>query len=213
MPAETHQIKMWSDKFGKEYTDRNVTTLEELDELYLRYYGRTRTDLNREFLDVFDRDIKILEAGANVGAQLVCLQKMGFRRLYGIELQPYAIELSKTRTSNINIIPGTIFDIPFKDGYFDLVFTSNVLIHINPDDIENALREIYRCTRRHIWGFEYYSDEYEEVVYRGNENLLWKTDYAKLYLNQFSDLALVKEEKMKYLDDENVDKMYLLEKR
>lgn len=49
---------------------------------------------------------------------------MGFNNLYGIEINNYAIELSKSRTNNINIIQGYAFGIPFKDEYFNLVFTS-----------------------------------------------------------------------------------------
>jgi pseudaminic acid biosynthesis-associated methylase len=138
---------------------------------------------------------------------------MGFSNLYGIELQSYAVELSKSRTRRINIIEGSAFDIPYKDGYFDLVFTSGLLIHISPSDISRAMREIYRCTREYIWGFEYYADKYTEIAYRGHRNLLWKADFARLYLDQFGDLELVKEERLKYLDNDNVDSMFLLRKR
>ena len=73
---------------------------------------------------------------------------MGFTNLYGIELQGYAVELSKSRTHNINIIQGSAFDIPFKNEYFDLVFTSGLLIHIHPSNIREAMNEIYRCTKK-----------------------------------------------------------------
>ncbi len=208
----TKQMEKWSGDFGKEYTDRNVFSLEELDTLYKSKYGVTRTELNQRFLEGMDRSIRVLEVGSNVGNQLLCLQSMGFVNLYGIELQSYAVELSKARTKRINIIEGSAFDIPYKDGYFDLVFTSGVLIHINPDDLNTAMREIYRCTSEYIWGFEYYADKYSEIPYRGRRNLLWKADFAKLYQDEFRDLELVKEERIKYLDNDNVDSMYLLEK-
>jgi pseudaminic acid biosynthesis-associated methylase len=137
---------------------------------------------------------------------------MGFKDLYGIEVNSYAVELAKANTKNINIIRGDAFDIPFKNRYFDLVFTSGVLIHIAPQDIERALREIYRCSREYIWGFEYYADTYTEVPYRGHSELLWKTDFMRLYLEQFEDLELVKERRLKYLDDNNIDAIYLLKK-
>jgi len=138
---------------------------------------------------------------------------MGFNDLYGIELQSYAVELSKSRTRRINIIEGSAFDIPYKDGYFDLVFTSGVLIHVSPSDIALVVREIHRCTREYVWGFEYYADNYTEIPYRGQRNLLWKADFARLYLDQFGDLELVKEERLKYLDNDNIDTMFLLRKR
>ena len=212
MVEMTKQMEKWSGDFGKEYTDRNVFSLEELDTLYKSNYGVTRTELNQRFLEGMDRSIRVLEVGSNVGNQLLCLQSMGFVNLYGIELQSYAVELSKARTKRINIIEGSAFDIPYKDGYFDLVFTSGVLIHINPSDIVWALREILRCTREYIWGFEYYADEHIEIIYRGHQELLWKADYAKLYLQQFEDLKIVKEERLKYLDSDNIDTMFLLKK-
>lgn len=212
MAKITEQMQKWRGEFGREYTDRNALSLEEMEDLSKKNYGVTETELNERFLKGIDRSIRILEVGSNIGNQLLCLQRMGFSNLYGIELQSYAVELSKSRTRNINIIQGSAFDIPYKDGYFDLVFTAGVLIHIEPSDIALALREIYRCTRKYIWGFEYFSDHYTEIPYRGHKNLLWKTDFVRLYLNQFSDLELVKEERLKYLDNDNVDTMFLLKK-
>ncbi|MFA5238566.1 MAG: pseudaminic acid biosynthesis-associated methylase [Phycisphaerae bacterium] len=210
---ETKQASVWEGQFGKEYTDRNTLTPPQLDQLYKRNYGVSRTELNVEFVDSFDRSIKILEVGSSLGNQLLTLQEMGFKNLYGIEINRYAVQQSKTNTKDINIIYGSAFDIPFKDGYFDLVFTSGVLIHIAPTDVQKAIKEIHRCSREYIWGFEYYADSYTEVSYRGNSNLLWKTDFAKLYLNSFEDLGLVKEKKLKYLENENVDTMFLIRKR
>jgi len=212
MTNNTEQMEIWADKFGKEYTDRNALSLEEMETSQKGKYGKTRTELNEKFLEGIDRSARILEVGSNIGLQLLCLQRMGFNRLYGIELQSYAVELAKSRTRYINIIEGSVFDIPYKSGFFDIVFTSGLLIHINPSDISRAMEEIHRCTREYIWGFEYYADHYTEVVYRGHNNLLWKTDFMKLYLDQFGDLGFVKEERLNYLDSDNEDSMFLLKK-
>jgi pseudaminic acid biosynthesis-associated methylase len=206
------QLLEWTGSFGKEYTQRNAMSLDEVDELYLKNYGVTRTDLNKSFLNRFSRSIKILEVGSNIGNQLMLLQKMGFNNLYGIEPQREAIELSKSRSVGINIIEGSAFDIPFKDRYFDLVFTSGVLIHIEPKNIKKAIKEIYRCSKRYIWGFEYYSEKYENIVYRGKGNLLWKANFPKIYMDTFSDLKLLKINFIKYKDSDNVDVMFLLKK-
>ena len=212
MPSDDAQSETWKGKFGKDYTDRNVVTLEEIDRLYEKNHGVTRTELNEAFVGDLDRSVKILEVGSSVGNQLLSLQKMGFKDLYGIEINSYAVELSKSNTRNINIIQGSAFDIPFKSGYFDLVFTSGVLIHIAPVDIQKVLKEIYRCSREYIWGFECYADTYTNVRYREQDNLLWKTDFVRLYLDQFEDLELVEEKRLKYSDNNNIDTMYLLRK-
>lgn len=212
MDGCTEQMDKWAGDFGKDYTDRNALSVAETDELYTKNYGQTRTEINERSLAGVSRSSRVLEVGANIGTQLQFLQTAGFGDLYGIELQQYAVELAKSQTENINIIRGSAFDIPFKDGWFDLVFTSGVLIHINPSDVAAAMREIHRCTREYIWGLEYYADEYTEVPYRGNENLMWKTDFAKLYLDQFEDLELVREDRLPYLGDDNVDTAFLLRK-
>jgi len=208
----TKQEKEWSGKFGKEYTDRNLMSLDEFDNLLRGRIGFSRTEQIDEFLS----DLKlnnILEVGCNVGNQLLLLQKKGFKNLYGIELNRYAVEKSKERTKGIDIIQGSAFNIPFKDSYFDLVFTSGVLIHISPRDINDVLDEIHRCSKKYIWGSEYFSEDYIEINYREHNELLWKTNFAKLYLDRFPNLQLSKERRYPYLEDKKlIDQVFLLKK-
>lgn len=206
------QEKKWQGKFGKAYTSRNPLSPAQMDKLYLRNYGIVRTKLNKEFVGNFNRSFKVLEVGANAGVQLVLLQKMGFKHLSGIEINQEALEIAKSMTKNINLWQGSASALPFKDNYFDLVFTSGLLIHILPANIKKAMREIYRISKKYIWGFEYYAPHYTEVQYRGEKNMLWKTNFPKLYLSLFKDLKLVKEKKVKYLCNENIDVMFLLKK-
>lgn len=208
----TSQEETWFGKFGKEYTDRNNLDIDQLNELYVKNYGVTREQMNIDFVAHFNKGSKILEVGTNSGNQLLLLQKMGFTNLYGIEINEYAVELARKRLSGINIIQGTAFDIPFKDNFFDVVFTSGVLIHISTSDREKIIEEMYRCSNRYIWGFEYYSQTTEEIKYRGESNLLWKSDFAHSFIKKYQNLKLVKEERYKYLDSDNYDSMYLLTK-
>jgi pseudaminic acid biosynthesis-associated methylase len=211
--VKTKQEEVWSGEFGKEYTDRNLLAPAELDRLYVENYGVSKTSLNEEFLDGIKKDASILEVGCNVGNQLDLLKTMGFSELWGLELQSYAVEVARKRTTGLNIVKGSAFDLPFKDDFFELVFTAGVLIHLSPSDINKALDEIHRCSRSYIWGFEYYSEKgYEMINYRGKENLLWKTDFPKLFLDRFPDLKLVKKKVIKYRDNDNRDVMYLLKK-
>ncbi len=206
------QEEKWGGKFGNEYVKRNPPTGAEMNKLYKNIFGVTRTSLNKEFLDKLDRSTRILEVGANVGSQLNLLQKMGFTDLYGIDINRSALEQAKSTTKGISLMYASAFDIPFKDGFFDLVFTSGVLIHISPKDIKKIISEIYRVSNKYIWGFEYYAPKYTEVNYRGNDDMLWKTDFAKLYMDEFP-LKLIEEKKVKYRANENADQMFLLQKK
>ncbi|MBI3307201.1 MAG: methyltransferase domain-containing protein [Candidatus Omnitrophica bacterium] len=213
MAKETKQIGKWTTDFGKEYTKRNFPAdLEGLESMYKNRFRLTRTEMNQRFLKSVDHSARILEVGANTGNQLMCLKRMGFSNLFGIEPQAEAIELSKCKSEGILLLQGTAFDIPFEDGEFDLVFTSGVLIHIAPSDLPSAMKEIYRVSKKYIWGFEYWSEQWTEISYRGQNDLLWKTDYAREYRKLFPDLSLIQKEKFKYSGEENQDAMFLLKK-
>ena len=211
--VETRQEQEWRGTFGKEYSERNLLTPAALDALYEQKYGITRGALNQRFLAEVPKDARILEVGCNLGNQLLALQQMGFTNLYGIEIIGEIVKQSQSRLPAAKISEGSALQIPFPDGYFDLIFTAGVLIHIAPQDLRIAMSEMRRCTKTWIWGSEYYAPEMTEIPYRGHTNLLWKTDYAKLYVKNFPDLQIVREEHLNYLSDGNVDTMFLLRRK
>ncbi len=207
----TPQEKFWQSAFGSEYTQRNFFLPADLDALYVKKYGISRTDMNKEFLSGL-RIKSILEVGANMGAQLLVLQTMGYTDLHGIEINEDAIALSKKAAPGITMSRGSAFAIPATDASFDLVFTSGVLIHISPDTVKDAMREIHRTSRKYIWGFEYFSEASVTIPYRGHADRLWKANFSQIYLDLFPDLTLVREVRYKYLKENNEDAMFLLQK-
>lgn len=212
---KTKQTDFWSGEFGKDYTERNFFTEQEWDNYYLSNYGVTKTQMNTEFIGDLPKDVRILEVGCNIGMQLRGLQQMGFTNLYGIELQQDAVNRSKEILRDVNILQGSGFDLPFKDAYFDVVVTNGVLIHISPDDHAKIMGEMYRCSRKYIWGFEYFADQTTDINYRGNSGFLWKADFPGIFRTLFPDLKSVKVKNYPYLSEENrgnEDIMYLLSK-
>ncbi len=210
---ETKQSKKWRGEFGRQYSDRNRFNPPDLDNVYQRNYGVTRTDLSRHFLADIPKSASILEVGCNLGNQLILLKQMGFENLTGIEIHQGITKEAQSRMPWARVIEGSVLKVPFDDASFDLVFTSGLLIHIAPEDLFVAMNEIYRCTRSWIWGFEYYAPKMIEVLYRGQSEFLWKADYAHLYAESFPDLELVLEQRLKYSENENMDSMFLLQRK
>jgi len=208
----TAQMDFWKGDFGTAYTDRNPQTVEEDDASYVAEHGISRTAMSEDFLAGIDRSSKILEVGANLGLQLEHLRQSGFTNLLGIEVNEHAIRQAKSIHPEVNIIPGTAFELPFRDGWFDLVYTSGVLIHIAPKDLPDAMREIYRVSKRYIWGFEYYAPTPTDIEYRGKKGFLWKRDFAAMYQELFPDLKLVKVKRFLIGDGPNENQMFLFEK-
>lgn len=210
----TTQERIWKTKFGEDYNLRNSFDNKALDEVYVSDIGISRTQMNEDFIGKLDRDAKILEVGCNIGLQLTNLQEMGFKNLYGIDVQRNAIDIAAHRTHGMNLIEASALDIPFKDNYFDMVFTNRVLIHIHPEMLETAIREIVRCSNDLIYGSEYYSDEPVEIRnYHGMNNVAWKRDFAAYYSEIFNELVLLKEEKYKYRFNDDMDSTFLFKKK
>jgi len=141
------------------------------------------------------------------------LSQMGWSNLSGTELQPFAMEIARSRLPSATFKLGSALALPWDDGSFDVVFTCGVLIHISPTDLPTVMDEIYRTTKEYIWGTEYYAPEVTQVTYRDHSELLWKMDFARQYMRRFPDLELVREQRLPYLDNANVDAVFLLRKK
>ena len=212
MANDTQQIQTWTSDFGREYTDRNPQSIEAMEALYAEQWGVSRRAINEESLAPVDRSARILEVGSNVGTQLRLLQSMGFTNLHGIEIQEYAIAKARELSEGIEFTHASALELPFEDDSFDLVFTSGVLIHISPADLGTVIDQMVRCSRRWIWGFEYYAEQHTEIAYRGHDALLWKGDFAGEFIARHPELRLVSQRFVPYTKSDNRDAMYLLER-
>jgi pseudaminic acid biosynthesis-associated methylase len=216
--TKTKQLAAWQAEFGREYTDRNLYSVEEIDRLLGEYRGVRQSEIFRQLLPLQGFSAgRVLEVGCNIGNQLKIFDSVfpGFE-LYGIDPQKYALAKGHTLTPGINFLMGSAFHIPFKDGMFDLVMTNGVLIHIHPDNLLEALREIYRTSNRFIFCNEYFSEQPCEINYRGNTGLLWKMNYMQLYLDNFPDLKCLEARRLHHrnphTDADLIDQVCLLEK-
>lgn len=207
------QEKYWSGPFGKNYLERNPKSGEEVDRLYLEKYGIKRSELNEEFLGNFDKNSRILEVGVNCGSQLELLENMGFKDLWGIDVSQDALAMLKKKHPNYNVVLASAVDIPFKNNFFDIVFTSGVLIHIHEKNLGKVIDEIVRVSKKYVFGFEYFSNERTEIEYRGNKNLLWKDNFVNKYIERYHNINIIKRQMIKYKDEEIYDEMFLLELR
>jgi pseudaminic acid biosynthesis-associated methylase len=176
-----HQLRIWEGKFGKDYTDRCVVD------------WRTRLGAFRQMLEGLPIK-RVLEVGCNRGHNLRALVELLEDRseVVGVEPNQYALELARATSVKASVLYGHAHDLPSSDEYYDLVFTSGVLIHIPLADLPAALSEIYRVSKRYILVIEYFAEEETVIHYRGQDDLLWKRDFPKHYLTQFPDLSLIR---------------------
>lgn len=198
---------MWQGEFGREYTERNT---EDRDALCKRLYGETATKLMEWFLNGLPRRMKVLEVGCGSGANIGILAKVGINNVTGVDIQPEAVK--RAQMAGWDVLQGSVLELPFHSGDFDMVFTSGVLIHLSPKDLTKAMDEIFRVSSRYIHHLEYWAPELEEVEYRGQMGLMWRGPYAKLWESRFP-LKLQRHHLLEYKDGSgNVDELALMEK-
>lgn len=77
------------------------------------------------------------------------------------------------------------------DHKYDFVLIKGVLIHIHPDELEQIYHKLYESSGRYICMVEYYHPTPVMVSYRGNDNRLFKRDFAGEFLNRYPDVQLL----------------------
>lgn len=106
----------------------------------LSYLNDLRRHEIEQLLPLLPRDARILEFGAGTGQQAKFLRQRGF--------DVVAIDLASSNYAHERVFPVQDYDgehIPLKDGSIDVIFSSNVLEHVeNPRVIFDEFRRIQK---------------------------------------------------------------------
>jgi len=192
---------LWGGEFGDAYNERNKNAYERRG----RFWQPLLAELPIR---------TVLEVGCNVGGNLRWMHpQLAWQNIYGIDINLDALRRLHEQYPAINALHALAQDLPFRDEFFDLVFTTGVLIHQPEETLGAVMAEIVRCSRRYVLCMEYFAEETEEVPYRGLEGALFRRSYGVLFQKQHPELAL---RKQGYLStEEGFDRLtwWLFEKR
>jgi SAM-dependent methyltransferase len=84
---------------------------------------------------------RILDVGCGLGTYIKKLRAFS-RDVYGVDVDPQKVRQAQQELDNIYLAPAE--DLPFANGYFDVVLLHEVLEHV--DDDRQAVCEAYRVT-------------------------------------------------------------------
>jgi pseudaminic acid biosynthesis-associated methylase len=173
------KLEAWRGRFGDAYAERNAAS-----ESRLQAYTRAFATIWR-LLDG-DPPASVLECGCNVGLALRALGRITGAELSAVEPngRARALAVAGGAAPRDRIVDGCAQDLPFPDQRFDLVFTSGVLIHVAPADLPGAFDEIARVSRKYVLFIEYFSREPAGLDYRGQQDMLWKLDYGRAFMQR-----------------------------
>lgn len=91
----------------------------------------------------------ILDAGCGEGFTINKLSKNNIgKTIEGVEYEKDAIAFGKKLFPGLKIKQGSIYDLPYKNGYFDLITCTEVLEHL--EDPVKALQEMLRVTKKYL---------------------------------------------------------------
>ena len=173
--------------------------------------GISIEEIFNQFLNSLDKKQAVLEIGCNIGLKLSILEKMQFKNLYGLEINKNALEVARKNHPNIKFFNSSIEEFNPNGYEFDLVYTSNVLIHINPSILDQIIKKIINLSKKFIFGYEYFSENLEEIKYRGHDDVLWKQNFPNCFIKT-GKVKVLKENKFYYYKENLCDIAYLLEK-
>ena len=169
---------LWSGDFGNAYVERN------------RQAWANREPFWTGILDEFSVG-RALEVGCNLGANLHWVAtKIGPRNVYGVDVNSKALAEIHTTVPGVNALWSPGRELPFRDRWFDLVFTMGVLIHQPESTLPLVMSEIVRCSRRYVLCGEYFAESTVEVPYREQSGALFKRNYGAIYQELFPELTL-----------------------
>ncbi len=177
----TEQEKFWAGDFGDNYVERNQG--EKFIASNLNFFAQALQRTHN-----FENCI---EFGANIGMNLRVLKYLfPHLRCSAVEINKKASKLLSEIIPKENIYIQSILDFNSSQKW-DLVLSKGVLIHIDPNKLNDIYQILYKATNKYLLIGEYYSKNPESLSYRGYDNKLYTRDFAGEMMNKFEDLKLL----------------------
>ena len=165
--SDSLQADAWTNAHGMKYV---VHHLKE-------DWQKSRVEKWRQILSHFPDATSCFEIGCNIGTNLRTIRHCRPEAVVsGLEINPYAA-LEAEKISNGDVFLGEIASHDFKHEQYDLVFSRGVLIHINPDKIEEVITKMISAASKYLLIWENYSPAYvPHSRYNRTLNSVHKTD-------------------------------------
>lgn len=181
MSFKTEQEAFWAGAFGTEYIERN-----QGDALLA-----SNLDFFAKALRATSNVHSCIEFGANIGMNLKALKLLHpNQEQYGIEINAEAArELSKVIPA-AHVHQTSILDFDPVQTW-NLVLIKGVLIHMNPDVLNQVYDKLVASTDRYLLVAEYYNPAPVAIPYRGHSDRLFKRDFAGEIMERHAHMELI----------------------
>lgn len=90
-------------------------------------------------------DSSVLEVGCGTGNYIIALERLAGSDCWGIDPSEGMLSKARERSSSVHFQPGRAEALDFSSGLFDLVFSVDVIHHV--DDRLSYFQEVYRVLK------------------------------------------------------------------
>ena len=145
---------------------------------------------------------KILESGAGTGVLSTYISSIGYD-VIGIDIDDDILNLSKKIAKKYNakkqpkFLKKSIFNLDYKENYFDVSFSNGVLEHFTDDEIINTLKQQMKVAKIVIFGIPTKYFNKEEAMY-GDERYMDYNFWRNLIL--IAGGSILEEKSMHYMN-------------
>jgi pseudaminic acid biosynthesis-associated methylase len=170
------QLNFWVNEYAGDYISKNS-----------QFDQSKGCDAWRKMLAAASDIGSVLECGSNIGRNIGFLEDVLPTNVEKsiIEVSPQAFDFVTSKYKLASCFHGSIADSSL-DTTFDLVFTMGVLIHIHPDELLTNMKKMFDYSHKYVLLGEYFSRVPDTSVYQGQPNKLFKQDFGKLFVQNFS---------------------------
>jgi pseudaminic acid biosynthesis-associated methylase len=170
------QDTFWSEEYAKNYARKNSGFNDELGKEGWSHM-LAKADLQTK---------TFLEVGCNIGRNLDQLKLLD-PDMKGsvVEISPEALAYVQSRHELERQFCGPVQEAQFPPAYFELVFTSGVLIHVPPTDLAAVMNKMFTWSSKYILIAEYFNRTPISIEYQGRKDLLFKCDFGGMFKDHF----------------------------
>lgn len=94
-----------------------------------------------------DKSARILEAGSGSGRVVKYFSDLGYRNVYGIEINREAIKNLNKNYPELRVRQGDLLKMPYPENYFDVVVSYGVVEHFPALGVVSPLKALYRAVK------------------------------------------------------------------
>lgn len=183
---KTNKIKSIARKFDREYFDGDRDYGYGGYNYHPKFWFQVVKDFKKKYK--LNNKSKILDIGCGKGFMLHEFKKLlPSIKTFGIDISEYAIKNSMKSVKK-NLIIGNCKKLPYKNNFFDLVIAINTLHNLPIIQVQKAIREIQRVTKKNsfIMVDAYKNNNEKKRMFMWNltaKTILHESNWIKLFKN------------------------------